>query len=347
MRKALPIAVAVLVVLGAAATLGFVHLRGEALSAGPATQDQKVTVLPGSSLRTVLSQLHDLGLVAHPRLLELYLRYANPATRGALPAVHKGRYLIPVGLKPLDILEQLEQGRVILEQFTIVEGWTFTQIRQALARLPVVTHTLDGRDDAAVMTALDHEGQYPEGRFAPDTYRFAEETSDREILQLAYAAQQRILAKAWESRIPNLPVTTPDEVLVLASIIEKETGLAKERPLIAGVFVNRLRQGMRLQSDPTVIYGIRDRYDGDIRTRDLRTDTPYNTYTRSGLPPTPIAMPGSEAIWAATHPDRTDAVFFVALGDGTGGHHFSATLAEHNQAVRGYLERLKRSDAAP
>ena len=186
-----------------------------------------------------------------------------------------------------------------------------------------------------------------EGRFAPDTYRFAEETTDREILQLAYAAQERILARAWESRQKDLPLATPDEALVLASIIEKETGMPKERPRIAGVFVNRLRQGIRLQSDPTVIYGIRDRYDGDIRTRDLRTDTPYNTYTRSGLPPTPIAMPGSEAILAATHPEPTDAIFFVAVGDGTGGHYFSATLAEHNLAVRRYLDRLKRSGNAP
>ena len=347
MRKASRVVVAVLVLLGAAAALAFVQLRSQALAAGPATEDQKITVAAGSSLRTVLSQLHDQGLLPHPRLFELYLRYGHPATRGGLPSVRKGRYLIPVGLKPLDILEQLEQGRVILEQFTIVEGWTFTQVRQALARLPVVTHTLDAKDDAGVMTALDHEDVYPEGRFAPDTYRFAEETTDREILQLAYAAQERILAKAWESRAKDLPIATPDEALVLASIIEKETGMPKERPRIAGVFVNRLRQGIRLQSDPTVIYGIRDRYDGDIRTRDLRTDTPYNTYTRAGLPPTPIAMPGNEAIWAATHPERTDALFFVAAGDGTGGHYFSATLAEHNLAVRRYLDRLKRSGPVP
>jgi len=347
MRKAPLVVLALLALLVAMATLTLQHLRSEALAAGPATEDQKITVASGSSLRTVLSQLHDQGLLPHPRLFELYLRYWHPATRGGLPSVRKGRYLIPVGLRPLDILEQLQQGRVILEQFTIVEGWTFTQVRQALARLPVVTHTLDARDDAGVMAALDHEDVYPEGRFAPDTYRFAEETTDREILQLAFAAQERILAKAWESRRKDLPLATPDEALVLASIIEKETGMPKERPRIAGVFVNRLRQGIRLQSDPTVIYGIRDRYDGDIRTRDLRTDTPYNTYTRSGLPPTPIAMPGSEAIQAATHPESTDAIFFVAVGDGTGGHYFSATLAEHNLAVRRYLDRLKRSGTPP
>jgi UPF0755 protein len=348
MRKAPLIVVGLLALLGAGTVATLLHLRDEALAAGPATEDQKITVAAGSSLRTVLSQLHDHGLLPHPRLFELYLRYGYPATRGGLPvarplSIHKGRYLIPVGLKPLDILEQLEQGRVILEQFTIVEGWTFTQVRAALARLPVVTHTLDAKDDAGVMAALGHEDEYPEGRFAPDTYRFAEETTDREILELAHAAQARILARAWESRVKDLPLASAEEALALASIIEKETGNPMERPRIAGVFVNRLRQGMRLQSDPTVIYGIRDRYDGDIRTRDLRTDTPYNTYTRGGLPPTPIAMPGNEAIWAATHPDQTDALFFVAVGDGTGSHYFSSTLAEHNLAVRRYLDRLKRS----
>ena len=346
MRKAALLLI-VFAVLGVAAAVTLFPLRDAALAAGPAVEDQKITVASGSSLRTVLSQLHDRGLLSHPRLFELYLRYWHASTRGGLPAVHKGRYLIPVGLKPLDILEQLEQGRVILEQFTIVEGWSFTQVRAALARLPVVTHTLDARDDAGVMAALDHEGEFPEGRFAPDTYRFAEETTDREILQLAHAAQERILSKSWESRDKDLPFATAEEALILASIVEKETGMPKERPRIAGVFVNRLRQGMRLQSDPTVIYGIRDRYDGDIRTRDLRTDTPYNTYTRAGLPPTPIAMPGNEAIWAATHPERTDALFFVAAGDGTGGHYFSATLAEHNLAVRRYLDRLKRSGPVP
>jgi UPF0755 protein len=339
--------VAVLAVLGAGAVFTLGRLRDAALQAGPASQEQQITVAAGSGLRTVFAQLHEHGLLTHPKLFELYLRYWNPATRGALPAIKKGRYKIPPGLRPLDILEQLQQGRVILEQFTIVEGWSFAQVLTALASLPVVEHTLADKSEAQVMDALGRGEEFPEGRFAPDTYRFAEETPDRDILQMAYAAQQRILEKDWAGREPGLPLASPYQALVLASIIEKETGLANERSRIAGVFVNRLRQGMRLQSDPTVIYGIRDHYDGDIRTRDLRTDTPYNTYTRSGLPPTPIAMPGKDAIWAVLHPEATDALFFVAVGDGTGGHYFSATLAEHDKAVRRYLDRLRRSGPAP
>ncbi len=332
-----------LLLMAAGAAFALFALREQALEAGPAIEDQRITVAPGSSLRTVFMQLHDKGLLTHPRLFELYLRYAHPATRGGLPAIKKGRYRFPPGLKPLDILEQLQQGKVILEQFTLVEGWSFAQVRAALDALPVVEHTLTGKSDADVMDALNQDGEFPEGQFAPDTYRFAEDTPDKEILQLAYEAQQRNLEKAWQGREQGLPLTSPDQALILASVVEKETGLASERPRIAGVFLNRLRKGMRLQSDPTVIYGIRDHYDGNIRTRDLRTDTPYNTYTRTGLPPTPIAMPGKEAIWAALHPERTDALFFVAIGDGSGGHYFSASLAEHNKAVRRYLDRLRHT----
>lgn len=342
MRR-LPRLALVLLLFAAVAAATLQQLRSAALATGPASEAQKFTVASGASLRTVLSQLHDQGLLVHPRLFELYLR----ATRGSLPSIRKGRYQIAAGLPPLQVLAELEQGKVLLEQFTLVEGWSFTQVRAALARLPFVAHTLDAQDDAGVMAALGQEGLYPEGRFAPDTYRFAEDTTDREILQLAFAAQERLLAQAWESRDPDLPLKSAEDALTLASIVEKETGLPAERARIAGVFVNRLRQGMRLQSDPTVIYGIRDRYDGDIRTRDLRTDTPYNTYTRAGLPPTPIAMPGKDAIRAATHPERTGALYFVAVGDGTGGHYFSATLAEHNQAVQRYLQRLKTTGTQP
>ena len=236
---------------------------------------------------------------------------------------------------------------MILEQFTIVEGWTFAQMREALAAQQPVQHTLGNLSDAVVMAALGLDDQYPEGLFAPDTYRFAEDTPDREILRLAYEAQQHLLQKAWDARDPDLPLASSYQALTLASIIEKETGLSAERSRIAGVFMNRLRKGMRLQTDPAVIYGIRDHYDGSIHTRDLRTDTPYNTYTRSGLPPTPIALPGREAIWAALHPEQTDALFFVAIGDGTGGHYFSATLAEHDRAVRRYLERLRTTGTQP
>jgi UPF0755 protein len=339
--------VGALLLTAAGMSFTLLTLRDQALGAGPAIEDQRITVAAGSSLRTVFMQLHDKGLLPHPRLFELYLRYAHPATRGGLPAIKKGRYRFPPGLKPLDILEQLQQGKVILEQFTLVEGWNFTQVRAALDALPVVEHTLAGKSDADVMDALNQDGEFPEGQFAPDTYRFSEDTPDREILQLAHDAQQRNLEKAWQGRDEGLPLASAEQALILASVVEKETGLASERPRIAGVFLNRLRQGMRLQSDPTVIYGIRDHYDGNIRSRDLRTDTPYNTYTRTGLPPTPIAMPGKEAIWAVLHPERTDALFFVAVGDGSGGHYFSASLAEHNKAVRRYLDRLRHTIATP
>ena len=339
--------VGALLLTAAGMSFTLLTLRDQALGAGPAIEDQRITVAAGSSLRTVFMQLHDKGLLPHPRLFELYLRYAHPATRGGLPAIKKGRYRFPPGLKPLDILEQLQQGKVILEQFTLVEGWNFTQVRAALDALPVVEHTLAGKSDADVMDALNQDGEFPEGQFAPDTYRFSEDTPDREILQLAHDAQQRNLEKAWQGRDEGLPLASAEQALILASVVEKETGLASERPRIAGVFLNRLRQGMRLQSDPTVIYGIRDHYDGNIRSRDLRTDTPYNTYTRTGLPPTPIAMPGKEAIWAVLHPERTDALFFVAIGDGSGGHFFSASLAEHNKAVRRYLDRLRHTIATP
>src|SRR3569833_611715 len=194
------------------------------------------------------------------------------------------------------------------------------------------------------MSALGHAGEFPEGRFIPDTYRFAAKTSDRDILLLSYNAMQKLLDTAWPQHAADLPNDTPYKALILASIVEKESGLPTERARIAGVFVARLRKGMRLQSDPTVIYGLGASYDGDIRTRDLVTDTPYNTYTRAGLPPTPIALPGRESILAALHPSDTGELYFVASGSGDGGHHFSRTLEEHNAAVREYLTRLRRQE---
>jgi UPF0755 protein len=191
------------------------------------------------------------------------------------------------------------------------------------------------------MAALGHPGEFPEGRFFPDTYRFAAKTTDVEILGLAYNAMQRVLDGAWQQRTSDLPFQTPYEALTLASIVEKETGLPAERPKIAGVFVTRLRKGMRLQTDPTVIYGLGVSYDGDIHTRDLVTDTPYNTYTRAGLPPTPIALPGRESVLAAVRPQESGEIYFVATGSGDGGHHFSKTLEEHNAAVKSYLDHLR------
>jgi len=238
---------------------------------------------------------------------------------------------------------------VILQQLTVVEGATVADFLEALEQHPRVAHTLHGKGPAEVMAALGHPGLPAEGEFFPDTYRFAANTSDAAILTIAYDSMQRALGAAWQTRGPDLPLATPYEALILASIVEKEAALESERALIAGVFVNRLRKGMRLQSDPTVVYGLGDHYDGTIHTRDLLRDNPYNTYTREGLPPTPIALPGRESLLAAVRPSTTGALYFVATGLGDGAHHFSSTLQEHNSAVQTYLERLRagaRAEAA-
>jgi UPF0755 protein len=215
-----------------------------------------------------------------------------------------------------------------------VEGWTFRQLLSALRRHEAVRDTLDGLSDEAIMARLGYPGKHPEGRFLPETYQFPRGTSDLEFLRRAYDGMQRALAAAWQGRAEDLPLDSPHEALVLASIVEKETGLASERARIAGVFVRRLRRGMRLQTDPTVIYGLGEAFDGNLRRRDLAADTPYNTYTRAGLPPTPICLPGKAAIEAVMHPAHGTSLYFVARGDGS--HQFSDTLEAHNRAVQKY-----------
>jgi len=259
------------------------------------------------------------------------------------PQIKTGRYDIPAGATPADILRQLAEGRVVLEALTVVEGWTFADLRRVVEAHPQVKVTLRGKSVAELMDDIGHAGEHPEGRFFPDTYRFAAGTSDHDLYVLAYRKMAEALQSAWNSRAPGLPLNDAYQALTLASIVEKETGLASERPRIAGVFVTRLKRNMRLQTDPTVIYGIGPSYDGNIREKDLRTDTPYNTYTRAGLPPTPIALPSREAIEAVTHPQETGDIFFVATGAGDGSHVFSATLEEHNAAVARYLARLREN----
>jgi UPF0755 protein len=342
-RRAASVALILAGALIIAAALGYWQLLRSATVPGPAVTDQRVVIPAGSSLRSALRTLSVQGVLPQPRLFELYLRCCGTSAGGPLPAVQAGQYLIEAGSSPLEVLRQLVEGRVILEQITLVEGWSFAQWRAALAAHTGIVQSLQQAKDAEVMAALGQGRLFPEGRFAPDTYRFAAGTSDLEVLRMAFEAQTRALATAWENREQNLPLNSADEALVLASIVEKETGVATERAQVAGVFVNRLRKGMRLQSDPTVIYGIRERYDGNIRRSDLIADTPYNTYTRTGLPPTPIAMPGRDAINATLHPAAGDALYFVAAGDGSGGHTFSATLEEHNRAVQRYLQRLRNA----
>jgi UPF0755 protein len=295
----------------------------------------RVDVLPGEPLRGILQHLQQQGAVRHARLIEWYLRL-----HGQRPRVQAGSYEVPAHSSARAVLEQFVAGRVLLEQLTVVEGWNFLQLRHALDAHPALTHGLRDSSDEQLMRALGHADQAAEGQFFPDTYRFAAGTSDRRILELSYERMQRELAQAWQGRAPDLPFANAQEALTMASIIEKETGREDERAKVAAVFVNRLRRGMRLQSDPTVIYGLGARYDGDIHTRDLETDTPYNSYTRAGLPPTPIALPGMASLQATMHPADVDALFFVATGNGDGSHQFSATLAQHDVAVRAYLHKL-------
>jgi UPF0755 protein len=295
----------------------------------------RIDVPAGTGLRSVLQQLQKQNAVRHARWVTLYLRLHRITVR-----VQAGTYEIAPHATARSILDQLNAGRVVLEALTVVEGWTFSQLRHALDMDPTIAHSLQGMSDADLMKSLGHEGQAAEGRFFPDTYRFAAGTSDRKILEGAYERMQTELANAWNARVEGLPLADQDQALTLASIVEKETAREDERAKVAAVFVNRLKVGMRLQTDPTVIYGLGERYDGTIHTRDLESDTPYNTYTRAGLPPTPIALPGLASLQATTHPADINALYFVATANGDGSHRFSATLAEHDAALRAYLKKL-------
>ena len=329
----------VLLVLGGVAALGaWLWLDYEFRSPGPAPGAVRIEVEPGTSVRTVLLRLETGGNLRNARAVEWYLRL-----HAVKPRMQSGAYELPAHASPAQILALFEEGKVILEQVTVVEGATFADFREALEGHPRIAHTLQRKSPAEVMAALGHPDVAAEGQFFPDTYRFAANTTDVAILTLAYDSMQRALAAAWQDRSPDLPFATPYQALILASMIEKEAALEGERPLIGGVFVNRLRRGMRLQSDPTVVYGLGEHYDGTIHTRDLLRDNPFNTYTREGLPPTPIALPGRESLRAAVQPAPTPALYFVATGLGDGAHHFSSTLQEHNSAVQTYLERLRAS----
>jgi UPF0755 protein len=328
------------IVIAIALEGGYLWLKKTYTSPGPSKDIVRVQVEQGASVRTVLADLAKQGALQNPRAVEMYLRIEQHF-KGHQPRIQVGMYEIPAASSPARIMELFDQGRVVLEQLTVIEGSRFADLRHSLDSHAAVTHTLAGKSDEEVMSTLGHAGEMPEGRFFPDTYRFAAKTSDVEILGLAYDAMQRVLDAAWQHRTSNLPFQTPYEALTLASIVEKETGQPAERPRIAGVFVTRLRMGMRLQTDPTVIYGLGTNYDGYIHTRDLATDTPFNTYTRAGLPPTPIALPGRESVLAAVNPQENGEIYFVATGNGDGAHHFSKTLDEHNAAVRSYLVHLR------
>lgn len=300
----------------------------------------QLRVRPGDPVRGVLARLEQRGLTRNDWRWRLLL-WRHPVT------IQAGEYAIPAGTRPEDFLSLLERGAVIQYRFTLVEGWNWWQLRDALLaeeRLAVTDGTLTRE---AVMAAIGSDQADPEGWFLPETYAYTGEDNAMDVLERAHAAMRTALDEAWAAREADLPLDTPTALLTLASIIEKESSVAAERPEIAGVFVRRLQQNWRLETDPTVIYGIGEDFDGDIRTRDLRADTPYNTYVHRGLPPTPIAMPGVDSLRAAAAPAEGAAMFFVA--DGKGGHVFSETLEEHNRAVRAMLrrQRASRDEGAP
>lgn len=288
-----------------------------------------VRIAAGSSARAIARQLQQAGVELDS---EAFVAAAR-ATR-ATQSLHAGRYEFHRGMNLLAVVDKLRLGEALRERVTVVEGSTFAEMRAALAAHPELRPDSAKMTEAEILRAVGAEETNPEGLFAPETYVFFPGSSDLEILRQAYRAQNAMLQKAWEGRDPSLPYRTAYEALTLASIIEKETGTASERKRIAGVFVNRLQKGMLLQTDPAVIYGLGAKFDGNLRKRDLTTDTPYNTYTRAGLPPTPVSLPGRAAIEAALNPEPTTALYFVSRGDGTS--QFSDTLADHNRAVGRY-----------
>lgn len=287
------------------------------------------TIESGSNIKTIAQQLSLEKIIDDPWLFILLAKLKGVETR-----VRAGEYRLQQSQSPSDLLKLFTKGQSIQYSFTIIEGWAFRQLLNELQQQVTIRNTLVGKSNDEIMTALGYQGQHPEGLFFPDTYSFPKGTTDIDFLRRAYQLMQTHLQREWDNRAPNLPITSSYDALILASIIEKETGAAYERPLIASVFTQRLRKKMRLQTDPTVIYGLGESFDGDIRFRDLKKDTPYNTYLHKGLTPTPIALPGLDAIKAALHPADGEALFFVAKGDGT--HYFSKTLEEHNKAVSKY-----------
>ena len=294
----------------------------------------ELEIEPGTTPRGVARAVVAAGVRTDARLLYGWFRVSGQDRR-----IKAGNYEIPAGTTPQGLLQKLARGEETLRALTLVEGWNFRQVRAALARDEGLRHDATALDDAQLMDKLGRSGVAPEGRFFPDTYTYAKGSSELALLRRALHAMDRRLEAAWAQRASDTPLKSADEALILASIVEKETGLASDRAHIAGVFTNRLRVGMLLQTDPTVIYGLGEKFDGNLRKRDLQTDHPWNTYTRPGLPPTPIAMPGKAALLAAVQPQQTRALYFVAKGDGSS--HFSATLDEHNRAVNRYQRGQK------
>jgi UPF0755 protein len=324
----------------AAAALAWRDVQGQLQALLPIAQARTVDVPRGASMNGLLRRLEADGVLSSPRQ-RLYLSWYARLS-GQARALKAGEYALGPGMRAVDLTALLASGQVVLHELRLVEGWTFAQALDAVRAHPALLKTLPEADaGAALMAKLGQPDLHPEGRFYPDTYRFPRGTPDVEFLGRAFHTMDRFLAAEWQRRDAGLPYASPAEALVMASIVERETGQAGERAEIAGVFVRRLQKRMRLQTDPSVIYGLGAAFDGNLRKRDLLADTPYNTYTRAGLPPTPICLPGGAAIRAALHPAPGETLYFVSRGDGS--HQFSATFAEHNDAVRKYqLKRRRR-----
>ncbi|MFE8644903.1 endolytic transglycosylase MltG [Sphingomonas sp. NCPPB 2930] len=319
--------VAVLAFLLVAAAFWWLH---QPLAVRTPTVD--LSIEPGRTPRGVAQDVANAGVMVDPRVLYLWFRLSGQDRQ-----IRAGSYELDGTTTPRNLLQKLVRGDEALRNVTLVEGWNFRQVREALAKAEQLKPDTAGLTDDAIMARLERPGVAAEGRFFPDTYTYAKGSSDLALLRRALHSMDRRLDAAWAQRAPTTPLKTPQDALVLASIVEKETGRASDRAQIAGVFSNRLKIGMPLQTDPTVIYGLGTAFDGNLRKKDLQTDTPWNTYTRTGLPPTPIAMPGRAALLAAVQPEATQALYFVSRGDGTS--HFSPSLEEHNRAVDQYQRR--------
>lgn len=326
----------ILLLLSIVAAAGVMLFQGNRFLDRPMNlppQGMNVQVEPGMSLRTLSRDLKQQGVLDSGLYLYGYARIAGRTT-----LLRVGEFYVPAGTTPRELLDILQYDKPVQYSLTLVEGWNIREMLAAIAGHPALKQTLKDQPPEEIMKRLGRGGEHPEGRFLPETYQFERGMTDKEFLERAYRDMDETLSRLWRQRAGDLPIATPYEALILASIVEKETAVETERKEIAGVFVRRLQKGMRLQTDPTVIYGMGENYQGNIRRVDLQADTPYNTYMRKGLPPTPICMPGKASLEAALHPAKGDSLYFVARGDGT--HQFSATLNDHNAAVRQF--QLKR-----
>ncbi|MBC3879987.1 endolytic transglycosylase MltG [Undibacterium sp. LX40W] len=326
-KKLLLLIILLAVGIGAVATWAFLRWADTPiLQAAPTIE---FTIKSGSNIRSASRQLRSAGIPLQPILFEALAR-----VQGKASSLKAGSFELNSEETPRELLQKIVEGKFSLTSLGIIEGWSFKQMRSAVNAHPHIRHDSLTMSDRELMKAIGSEYGHPEGLFFPDTYRFAKNSSDIQVYQLAHQAMLSRLDEVWKRRAENLPYKSPYQALIMASIVEKETGQASERGMIASVFVNRLRVGMLLQTDPTVIYGMGEQFKGNIRKRDLTTDTPYNTYTRAGLPPTPIALPGLESLKAAVNPEPSNAYYFVARGNGTS--QFSENLSDHNKAVNKY-----------